>query len=57
MADKVSGADSGGRARWWRCGTIGIDTAAEEMRYGNRGDVGQRIWRNGLEEWQRNHQI
>ena len=50
MADKVSGEDSGGRAWWRRCGTAGIDTAVEEMRDGNRRDVGRRIWRNGLEE-------
>ena len=40
MADKVSGKDSGGIARWRRCGTIGIDTAAEEMRDVNIRDVG-----------------
>ena len=37
---KVSGEDSGGQAWWRRCGTTGIDTAAEEMRDVNRRDVG-----------------
>ena len=32
MAEKISGEDSGGRARWRRCGTTGMYTAAEEMR-------------------------
>ena len=36
MADKVSSEDSGGRERWQRWGTIGMDTATEEMRDGNR---------------------
>ena len=49
MADKVSGEESGGRERWRRCGAIGIDKAAEEMRDGNRIDVGQRRWQNVLE--------
>ena len=40
MADKVSGEDSGGLAWWQRCGTIWIDTAAEEMRDVNIRDVG-----------------
>ena len=40
MADKFRGEDSGGRKRWRRCGTTWMDTAAEEMRYGNRRDVG-----------------
>ena len=31
MTDKVGGEDSGGRARWQRFRTTGIDTAAEEM--------------------------
>ena len=39
MTDKVSGEDSGGRARWRRCATTGVDTAAEEMRDGNRIDM------------------
>ena len=41
MADKVGVEDSGGRARQQRCGTTGMDMAAEDMRYGNRRDVGQ----------------
>ena len=44
MSDKVSGEDSGVRAQWRRCGTTGMDTAAEEMRVGNRSDVGQQRW-------------
>ena len=36
MADKVIGEDRGGRAWWRRCGTTGMDMAAEEMRDGNR---------------------
>ena len=40
MVDKVSGEDGGGRARWQRCGTTGMDTEVEEMRDGNRRDVG-----------------
>ena len=35
MAEKVSGEDIGGRARWRRCRTTGMDTAAEEMWYIN----------------------
>ena len=53
MEDKFSGEDSGGRARCWRCGTTGMDTAAEEIRDGNRRDVGRWRWRNGLEGRQR----
>ena len=49
MVDKVNGEDSSGRALWRRCGTTGMDTAMEEMRDGNRRDVGRRRWRNGLE--------
>ena len=30
-----------------------VDTAVEEMRDGNRRDVGRRRWQNGLEERQR----
>ena len=48
MSDKVSGKDSGGRARWRIYGTTGMGTAAEEMRDGNRRYV-KRIWINGLE--------
>ena len=48
MADKVSGEDSVRRAWWRRCRTTGMDMAAEEMWDGNRWDVGQRRWRNGL---------
>ena len=36
MVDKVSSKDSGGRAWWRRCGATGMDTAAEEIWYGNR---------------------
>ena len=57
MADKISGEYSGGRAQWRRCRTTGIDTAVEEMWYGNRRYVGRRIWRNGLEEWRRTGEI
>ena len=49
MADKVSGEDSGGRARWHKIRTTGMDMAAEEMRDGNRRYVGQWRWQNGLE--------
>ena len=48
MTDKFSGEDSYGQARWWKCGTTGMNTAAEEMQDGNRRDVGQWRWRNGL---------
>ena len=57
MADKNSCEDIGRQAWWWRCGTTGIDTAAEKMRNGNRRDVGQRRWKNGLEERQRTGQV
>ena len=50
MADNISDEESGGRAWWQRCGTTGMDTAVEEMRYGNRRDVGRWICQNGLEE-------
>ena len=36
MADKVIGEESGGRARWRRCRTTGMDIAADEMWDGNR---------------------
>ena len=49
MVDKVSSEDSGGSARWQRCRTTGMDTAAEEMWNGNRWDVRQHRWLNGLE--------
>ena len=52
MVDKISGEDSGGRARFWRCGTTGMDTGVEEIRDGNKQDVGRRRWRNGFEERQ-----
>ena len=35
IEDKVSGEDSSGRAWWQRCGTTGMDTAAEVMQDGN----------------------
>ena len=49
MADKVGVEDSGVQARWWRCGTTDMDTTVEEMRDGNRRDLGRRRWQNGLE--------
>ena len=49
MVDNISGEDSGELARWRRCGTTEMDTTAEEMRYGNRRDVGRWRWQNGLE--------
>ena len=50
MAEKISGEYSSGRS-WCRiCRTTGMDTAVEEMWEGNRIDVGQRRWLNGLEE-------
>ena len=48
MAGKISGEDSRGQAWCWRCGTTGMDTAVEEMRDGNRRDVGRWRWRNGF---------
>ena len=57
MAEKVSGKDSGGKSRWWRCGKIGIDTAAEEIQDSNIRDVGLHRWQNGLEEQRRNGKI
>ena len=57
MADKVRGEYSGEKLRWSRCGTTGMDMAAEEMRDGNRRDVGRQRWINGLEERQRTGQI
>ena len=57
MTDKVSGEDGGGWAGWQRCEKIGMDKAAEEMRDGNRRDVGRQRWRNGLEEWRQTGKI
>ena len=57
MAEKVRGEYSCGRARWQRFETTGIDTAAEKMRDGNKRDVGQQIWRNGLEGRRQTGQI
>ena len=57
MLDKFSGEDSGGRPRWRRCRTTYMHTAAEEIWDGNRRDVGQQRWRNGLEGWQRTGKI
>ena len=48
MVDNIRVEDSGGRERWQRCGTTGMDKAVEKMRDGNRRDVGQRRWQNGL---------
>ena len=42
MTEKVSGKDSGGRARCRRCGKTEMDMTVEEMRQGNRIDVGRR---------------
>ena len=42
MAGKVSGENSGGKARWRRCGTTDMDTTMKEMRNVNRRDVGRR---------------
>ena len=39
MVDKVSGEDSSVKSWWRRCRITGMDTAAEEMRDGNKGDV------------------
>ena len=36
MEDKVSSEDSGGQARWRRCGTTGMYMAADDMWDGNR---------------------
>ena len=36
IAEKVSGEERGGMARWWICRTTGIDTAAEDMWDGNK---------------------
>ena len=49
MADKVSGEETVELSRWRRCGTTYMNTVAEEMRDGNRRDMGQRRWRNELE--------
>ena len=57
ISDKVGGEDSGGRARRRRCGTTGMNTAAEEIRDGNRIGVVRRRWRSGLEERQQSGQI
>ena len=57
MAEKIGGEDSGGKARWCICGTIGIDMAVEEMREVNIRYVGRRRWRNGLEERRQAGQI
>ena len=57
MANKVSGEDSGGKSWRQRYGTNGMDMAAEEMRGGNRRDVGRRRWQNELEGRQRTGQI
>ena len=57
MSGNISGEDSGERVRWRICGTTGMDTAVEEMREGNRRDVGRQRWQNGLEERQQTGQI
>ena len=49
MLDKFGCEDSSGRVLWRRCGTTDMDTMAEEIRDGNRRDVGRRRWQNGLE--------
>ena len=36
IADKVISEDCGGQAWWCRCGTTGMNTAAEEMWDRNR---------------------
>ena len=50
MPDKVGVEYNGGLERWRICDTTVIDTAVEEMRDGNRKDVGRWRWKNGLEE-------
>ena len=40
MADKVGSEDSGGLARCQRCGTTGMDTAADEMWDNGDGKMG-----------------
>ena len=57
MAEKVSNEESGRQARWRRCRTTGMDTAAEDTQDGNRRDVRRRRWRNGLEEWRQTAKI
>ena len=53
IVHNISGEDSFGRAWWRRCGKTRMDTTVEEMRYGNRRDVGRLIWQNRLKEQQR----
>ena len=57
MADEVRSEDSGGRARWQRYGTKGMNRVVEKMWDSNRRDVGRRRWVNGLEERQRTKQV
>ena len=52
MADKISGEDSGRQAWWQRYGITGMDTAVQIILDGNRRDVVQQRWQNGLEERQ-----
>ena len=57
MEDKVSSKYRGRQAQWRRCGTTGMDTAAEDMRDRNRRYVGRRRLQNGLEGRRRAEQI
>ena len=57
ITDKISGEDSGVQAWCQIFGTKGMDTVVEDMRDGNRRDVGRRRWQNGLEERRQTGQI
>ena len=54
---KISGEDSGGQAWWRRCGTTGIDTAAEEMRIVTANSCRYKEGRNALEGRQQTGKI
>ena len=57
MKDNVSSKDISRQSWWRRCGATGMDAATEEMREGNRRDVGRQIWQKGLEERRRTGKI
>ena len=57
MADKVRVEDSGGQVLWRIFRTAGMDKEAEEMWGGNKRDVRQQRWRNGLQGRRRTGKI
>ena len=57
VAKKVIDEDIGGQACWRRCGTTGMDRAAESMRDGNIREVRRKRWRNELKGRRRTGKI